>query len=61
MLSTDKEKSPANFDFVSAMGLVAKDVNFSCVIIITKMFSLQTIHFPVSSENCGLCENPIAV
>ena len=61
ILSTDNEKSPAKFDFVSAIGLVAKVVNFSWVIIITKMFSLQTIHFAVASENWGLFAKPNAV
>ena len=35
----------------AAIGFVAKVANFSCVRSITKIVSLQTIHFPVSSEN----------
>jgi hypothetical protein len=49
-LSTDNEKSPATANLVSAMGFVAKPANFSCVKSITKICSLQTMHFPESSD-----------
>lgn len=48
-------------DFVSAMGFLVKLKNFSCERIITKILSDQTMHLPLSSENCGLFVKPKAV
>ncbi len=59
-LVTESEKRPAILVLVSAIGFSVKVLNFSCVKSMTKMLSLQTMHLPVSSENCGLLVKPKA-